>query len=131
MKPICVTFALAAMLFLASCTGGRSFDAVMKSADGMGDMSITVILPDSPRLPEITLVIGGVSYKSMLGPTVSDPSFVFEDNPDDGIALMSLILADSSDGTATLRITDTGGNESAYTGPMSDFRRLTDYLGSS
>ena len=45
MKPIRVTFVLAAMLFLASCADGRSFDAVMKSADGAGDMSITVIRP--------------------------------------------------------------------------------------
>jgi len=117
------------VLHLFACVVSSEFTVVMTAVSSQTDSSaVTVHLPENGREAEVFFSVNNVAYTAASRPTVSDPSFVFADEADDGIRSITLTLAEDSSGTAELRIVTDEGTEFLYNAPMKEFSRLTDYL---
>ena len=95
-------------------------------------ITLTVTLPTNAKEHEITFTIDGKEYAIASMPTVNDPTFVFEELPDDGMIKICLSMPSDASGTEVLYMQpEDGSPELCFTATDGDFSRLTDYLGSN
>lgn len=95
-------------------------------------MTLTVTLPTNAKEHEITFTIDGKVYSVASMPTVNDPTFVFEELPDDGMLNIRLSMpSDASETEVLYMLPEDGSPELCFTATDGDFSRLTDYLGTN
>lgn len=95
-------------------------------------ITVTVTLPTNAKESEITFSIDSRVYSVTSIPTVDDPTFVFEDIPDDGMMKIYLAMPSNESETAILyMIPENETTEMCFVAAEGDFTRLTDYLGSN
>ena len=94
-------------------------------------ITLTVTLPTNAKEHEITFTIDGKEYAIASMPTVNDPTFVFEELPDDGMIKICLSMpSDASDTEVLYMQPEDGSPELCFVATDGDFSRLRDYLGS-
>ena len=95
-------------------------------------ITLTVTLPTHAKEHEITFTIDGKEYAIASMPTVNDPTFVFEELPDDGMIKICLSMpSDASDTEVLYMQPEDGSPELCFVATDGDFSRLRDYLGSN
>ena len=95
-------------------------------------VTLTVTLPTNAKEHEITITIDGKEYAIASMPTVNDPTFVFEELPDDGMIKICLSMPpDASDTEVLYMQPEDGSPELCFVATDGDFSRLRDYLGSN
>ena len=123
---------LFACLLSACSRESAQFTVTMQEAYSSEQITLTVTLPANAKEHEITFTIDGKEYAIASMPTVNDPSFVFEDLPDDGMARICLSMpSDASETEVLYMLPEDGSAELCFVAPNGDFSRLTDYLGTN
>ena len=122
--------------FLTGCTAKEtSFSVEMTASDsGHEPVMLTVILPDHGSTADIRFIIDGREYTTAQLPTVDSPMFLFADRADDEWGSVAFILdADDPARMAHLRLfpTDTTSTELVLSADLTEFSRLTDWLGTN
>ena len=110
MKHILVLILAVLLTCLFSACGNEpeQFTVIMQESYAQHEpVTLTVTLPTDAKESEITFTVDGKVYSVASIPTVSDPTFVFADLPDDGSPELCFTAADG------------------------DFTRLREYLGSN
>ena len=120
-------------LFTACSEQPAQFSVTMSEIYTLHDpITLTVTLPANAKEHEITFAIDGTEYAVASMPTVNDPTFVFEDLPDDGMARICLSMpSDASETEVLYMLPEDGSAELCFTATEGDFSRLTDYLGTN
>lgn len=96
--------------------------------DDNARVNMTVTLPNSGRVRDITFTVNSVVYTTSSSLSTASPKFFFDDVKDDGMKTVRLELSDSIDGNAELYMVTTDGEEKIYYSSMSDFTPLLNYL---
>ena len=124
---------LLAFLFSACNEQPEQFSVTMTENYNAHDpITLTVTLPANAKEHEITFTIDGKEYAIASMPTVNDPTFVFEDLSDDGMAAIRLSMpSDASETEVLCMLPEDGSGELCFVATDGDFSRLTDYLGSN
>lgn len=124
---------LLACLFSACSSEPEQFTVIMQESYAQHEpITLTVTLPTNAKESEITFTVDGKVYSAASMPTVDDPTFVFEDLPDDGMEKIRLSMpSDASETEVLYMLPEDGSAELCFTAAEGDFARLTDYLGSN
>ena len=124
---------LLACLFSACSREPEQFTVTMQEIYALHDpITVTVTLPTNAKESNITFTIDGNVYSVVSMPTVNDPTFVFADAADDGMANIRLSMpSDTSETEVLYMLPEDGSAELCFTAAEGDFSRLTDYLGSN
>ena len=121
---------LLTLIFSACGRQNAQFTVTMEEMYAQhGPITLTVTLPDNAKEHEITFAIDGTVYTIASLPTVNDPTFVFTDNPDDGMHKIYLSMPSDESEQETLGMQpDDGTAELSFIVTAGDFSRLTAYL---
>ena len=124
---------LLACLFSACSEQPTQFSVTMSEIYSLHDpITLTVTLPANAKEHEITFTIDGMEYAIASMPTVNDPTFVFEDLSDDGMATIRLSMpSDASQTEVLCMLPEDGSGELCFVATDGDFSRLREYLGSN
>lgn len=124
---------LLAFLFSACNEQPAQFSVTMSEIYTLHDpITLTVTLPANAKEHEITFTIDGKEYAIASMPTVNDPTFVFEDLSDDGMATIRLSMpSDASETEVLCMLPEDGSRELCFVATDGDFSRLREYLGSN
>ena len=124
---------LLAFLFSACNEQPEQFSVTMTESYNAHDpITLTVTLPANAKEHEITFTIDGKEYAIASMPTVNDPTFVFEELPDDGMIKICLSMpSDASETEVLCMLPEDGSGELCFVATDGDFSRLRDYLGSN
>ncbi len=120
-------------LFTACSEQPTQFSVTMSEIYTLHDpITLTVTLPANAKEHEITFTIDGKEYAIASMPTVNDPTFVFEDLSDDGMAAIRLSMpSDASETEVLYMLPEDGSGELCFTASEGDFTRLREYLGAN
>ncbi len=123
---------LLACLFSACNDQPEQFSVTMREAYGSEQITLTVTLPANAKEHAITFAVNGTVYTVASMPTVADPTFLFEDLPDDGMAKVCLSMPSDASETEVLYMQpEDGAAELCFVAQDGDFSRLTEYLGTN
>ena len=124
---------LLAFLFSACSEQPAQFSVTMTESYNAHDpITLTVTLPANAKEHEITFTIDGKEYAIASMPTVNDPTFVFEDLSDDGMAAIRLSMpSDASETEVLCMLPEDGSGELCFVATDGDFSRLREYLGTN
>ena len=124
---------LLAFLFSACNEQPEQFSVTMtESYNAHAPITLTVTLPANAKEHEITFTIDGKEYAIASMPTVNDPTFVFEDLSDDGMATIRLSMpSDASETEVLCMLPEDGSGELCFVATDGDFSRLREYLGAN
>ena len=124
---------LLAFLFSACNEQPAQFSVTMSEIYTLHDpITLTVTLPANAKEHEITFTIDGKEYAIASMPTANDPTFVFEDLSDDGMATIRLSMpSDASETEVLCMLPEDGTAELCFVATDGDFSRLMEYLGSN
>ncbi len=124
---------LLACLFSACGNEPEQFTVIMQESYAQHEpVTLTVTLPANAKEHEITFTIDGKEYAIASMPTVNDPTFVFEDLSDDGMATIRLSMpSDASETEVLCMLPEDGSGELCFVATDGDFSRLREYLGSN
>ena len=124
---------LLAFLFSACNEQPEQFSVTMTESYNAHDpITLTVTLPANAKEHEITFTIDGKEYAIASMPTVNDPTFVFEDLSDDGMATIRLSMpSDASETEVLCMLPEDGSGELCFVATDGDFSRLREYLGTN
>ena len=120
-------------LFTACSEQPEQFSVTMSEIYTLHDpITLTVTLPANAKEHEITFTIDGKEYTIASMPTVNDPTFVFEDLSDDGMATIRLSMpSDASETEVLYMLPEDGSGELCFVATDGDFSRLREYLGTN
>ncbi len=124
---------LLTVLFSACSEKNTQFSVTMSEWNVLHEpITLTVTLPANAKESEITFTIDGTEYAVASMPTVNDPTFVFDDLPDDGMTTIYLSMpSDMSESEVLYMQPEDGSAELCFTAAQGDFSRLREYLGSN
>ena len=124
---------LLTVLFSACSEQPTQFSVTMGEQYALHEpITLTVTLPTNAKEHEITFTIDGMEYAIASMPTVNDPTFMFEDLSDDGMATIRLSMpSDASETEVLCMLPEDGSGELCFIATDGDFSRLRDYLRSN
>ena len=132
-RVLLLAFTVLFACLLSACSGeSAQFTDTMQEAYSSEQITLTVTLPSNAKEHEITFAIDGTEYAIASMPTVNDPTFVFEDLSDDGMAAIRLSMpSDASETEVLCMLPEDGSGELCFVATDGDFSRLREYLGSN